>query len=168
MELILRLHLQQFWNNIYLTRKYISNILQEQKFNKEIINKIEVALTELMENACKNSYVNWIIVELERDLMNSCFFINVKNMTKNENLNEFKKILSLIDEKDPLSSYKDMMIRNCKNNDKKLSQLGLARIIYECSAKIDYFINKNNDFNFISSDIYTDYVQLDVRVKIPI
>lgn len=168
MELILRLHIQQYWNNIYLTRKYISNILQEQRFNREIINKIEVALTELMENACKNSYVNWIIIELEKDLMNSSFFINVKNMTKNENLKEFKKILNLIDEKDPLLSYKEMMVRNCKSNGIKLSQLGLARIIYECSAKIEYYINKSKDFNFISSDPYKDYVQLDVRVKIPI
>jgi hypothetical protein len=99
-------------------------------------DKAAIAVHELMENACKYSTVGGSEISLNKGYERNEMVFSVSNITESKKAEFFKKMLDELQSKPPKQAYKEKLLANLDNP--KISQLGLARIYYECDAKISY------------------------------
>jgi hypothetical protein len=135
------------WEDAASLRSFLTYLIGKNIHHKQILEKIGIGISELINNTCKHSAINGIIFEIKENTDQSSLTINIKNITTKEKIHEFKKILTMIKKGNPKEIYKKMMYRSVEmmNNSKEMtniSQLGLARIRYECSTRISYKILK--------------------------
>jgi hypothetical protein len=141
------------WETISMIRIYSEQIILEQTNNQTIAKLISSAAAELMENAYKYSVTKGGMIAIEYDTDTKNYILTETNIIDQEHLHNLKNILLLINKDDPVISYKKMMLRSFENN--TISQLGLAKIKYECNAAISYktYNIKNQSYSGLESFI---------------
>jgi hypothetical protein len=123
-----------FWDNIAVTRRYIDKVVHNE--TRAVNTKLlSAGASELMENACKyscygNGYISVYINQNQKNLK-----IQVQNIATSEAIELLKKRLNTVSQGDAEETYMQMMLEAYTKEFKK-SQLGLAKIRYECKADI--------------------------------
>ena len=157
------------WENVSNIRNFITDMLSAGIMDTSDAKKVATASSELVENVVKYSAVGGAIIDLKKDPGTGKISLTIKNVADQKRIATFKSIYSQIIEGDPKEIYKKMMLKSF--NDPDNSQLGLARIRYECQGDITY--TEENDTNSIiaMSDAEPDNRNLrllSVTVEIPV
>jgi len=131
--------------------------------------KVATASSELVENVVKYSATGGAMIDIKKDPGTGKISLTIKNIASNDDINTFETIFKNVIGGDPKEMYKKMMLRSF--NDPENSQLGLARIRYECQGEISYEISQ--DIKLISNvldceQIKDDFKLLSVTVEIPV
>ncbi len=127
------------------------------------------ATSELVENIVKYSAVGGAQITILKDPGKGKVTLTIKNFASLNHLETFESIFQEINTGDPKDVYKKMMLRSF--NSAKKSQLGLARIRYECQGDLSYHIS--DDLDSIpdqQKDTIDDYTLkvLSITVEIPV
>lgn len=124
------------WDYIPLTRKYLENFLMFNVQNKQIVAKIIIVASELLENAIKYSYADGVRTHIRKNKKNRKVELKVSNSTKKI---DAERLINYINEinryPDPFKFYLDRMKQSIIRNDGKTG-LGLSRIKYEGNAML--------------------------------
>ena len=123
------------WDNISITRRYIDEMLYTET-KTSMAKNIASAASELMENAFKYSAGGGGCISIMINRDTESVEISVYNVAENNSLENLKKVIEIISKDDPEVMFRNMMLRSFEigpNN----SQLGLAKIRYECNASIN-------------------------------
>lgn len=164
-----------YWDSANQIRDFITSVLSNGIVDTETATNVAMAACELMENVYKNTALGGARITMEKDKLNSRIVLAVKNVAKKDNIKVFSDIFSLVHKEDAEKSYLSMMRR--AYNREGVSQLGLARIRYECNAVIDYQTSESGvDFIDLLGELeYQDYKDrknelemLKVIIKIPV
>jgi hypothetical protein len=131
------------WEDIVIIRNFIISILSKKITNYDEAYRVAIVASELMENACRYSTMGEASIELVQDINKTDIEFRIKNITNEENIQEFIKIFDLAYTGPAVDAYKKMMMRVINSKDDSISQLGLARIRYEGRSKISYEIEKD-------------------------
>jgi hypothetical protein len=126
------------WDDIVIIRNFIISMLSQKITSYDEAYRIALVASELMENACRYSTIGGAIIELEQGNNQASIEFRIKNITREKNVEEFKKILGFINSGSAGDAYKKMMMRVINNSDNTISQLGLARIRYEGKSELSY------------------------------
>lgn len=118
-------------------------MLTQQITNYEEAYRVALVASELIENVCRYSTGGMASIDLEQGKNKSDIELRIRNLTKKENIEEFKKVFSIINSGSALDAYKAMMLRVVNSDDNSLSQLGLARIRYEGRSELDYEVESD-------------------------
>ncbi|MCP3873543.1 MAG: hypothetical protein GY699_10370 [Desulfobacteraceae bacterium] len=157
------------WDNVSNIRTFVTQMLSTKVLEMSDAKRVAIASSELIENVAKYSEGGEAVVDIKKDVKNGKISIIVQNLANNSNIEKFESIYSLIIDGDPREVYKTMMLRSF--NSPENSQLGLARIRYECQGEIFYQIDNDNVANIDLSEIdinNNDFQLLSVEVKIPV
>ncbi|MBN2545853.1 MAG: hypothetical protein JXB50_08655 [Spirochaetes bacterium] len=122
------------WETISVIRSLIEHVFYKHTNNFDATKLFAAAASELMENAYKYSYTKNGIIEIDYKPEIKKFIIKEINIAETSKIKTLKSILNTIHKNDPEEAYKNMMLRAFQNH--KISQLGLAKIRYECNADI--------------------------------
>lgn len=124
------------WDYIPLTRVYIENFLQINCATKDNIRKIEIAASELLENAVKYSTLDGIRMKIHKTKAEGISLSVFSHSTKSES----KMVIDLINDmnqQDSLEYYVKKMKESVKKKeDGSYAGLGFARIYHETKAQI--------------------------------
>jgi len=141
------------WTYISTVRAFVENFMAITLENKKKATSIAMAVNELIENAVKfsdldGSELNIYVISVQKIIK-----VIVTNHASQENINDLQLCLKELFESPPLEAYiKRMKDRAVSLNGK--SALGLARIRYECKAKIS--TNIENGIVKITAEIPTE------------
>lgn len=138
---LFKMKIKPTWEDISEIRSFITYMLAKNGINETGLEKVAIAVSELLSNACKYSILPNVILEIKLNDFPSIIFINIKNITSKKNKDEFLKIYRMIKKDNPKEVYKKMMRRSLELDN--ISQLGLSRIQYECSTHLSFKIIKN-------------------------
>ena len=170
--LLLKLNFIPNWDDISKFRKFVNCLLSNKVTDETQAYRISMTIAELMENVCKFSAVGGAAIEIEHLEEKSQITVSVKNITRLENIEQFKYIFSLVNKGTAREAYRNMMLRSIKFKDVSIRQLGLARIRYEGNSNISYKTEKeiskllNNSANKIKD---SDKLKtLNVKLQFPI
>ncbi|MBN2536333.1 MAG: hypothetical protein JXB88_25850 [Spirochaetales bacterium] len=165
--LFIKLRFYPEWEDIFLIRNFIIAFLSQKIADKKEAYRIAIIASELMENACKYSATGEAVIELEQKTDNKIEF-SIKNITKKENIEEFKKILNMINKGPAKETYKNMMLRAINADNNKVKQLGLARVRYEGHSEITY--ETRDDIHALlentkNTKMNNDLMVLNIKIK---
>jgi hypothetical protein len=118
-------------------------MLTQKITNHDEAYRVAIVASELMENVCRYSTGGTASIVVEQGKNREDIVVSIKNITKNENIEGFKKIFAMISSGSALEAYKNMMLRIIDNKDNTISQLGLARIRYEGRSELSYEIESD-------------------------
>lgn len=124
----------QKWAYIPPVRIFIQHCLEVALDDGQKAEDAAMAINELLENALKYSDQSEFTVQLTLD--QNMLIARVQNHATAENTATLQEILSMLASLDPDTGYLEMMERSLELDD-DCSQLGLARIAFEFSAKLD-------------------------------
>lgn len=142
------------WDYIPLTRVYVENFLQVNMTGKQNIHKIEMAASELLENAVKYSNKDGIrMIVMKNDSTNQ-IELSVFNFISEENAEKVKSRIEEMNQADPFEYYVARMRKSVKEKKKGSAGLGLARIAYEGGAQIS--VNHIKDENVMQVKLLFD------------
>jgi hypothetical protein len=154
------------WEDISIIRNFIISILSQKITSYEEAYRVALVASELMENACRYSTSGGACLELEQGISNTTQLeFRIRNITKEENIKEFKKIFELINNGSAGEAYKKMMMRIINNDGSTVSQLGLARIRYEGRSEISYEIESDIKPLLLGRENMYNHKQLILCVK---
>lgn len=157
------------WESVSIIRNFTTDMLSTGILDTNDAKKVSTACSELIENVVKYSAAGGAAIDMKKDLGNGVIFITIKNIADAHNLASFESVFQTVVNGEPKEVYKNMMLRSFSDPD--TSQLGLARIRYECQGEISYNIsNDSNDITYLqhSDKIKKDFQVLSVSVKIPV
>ncbi len=159
---------QQEWENVSSVRHFISEMLSREFGGIVESKKISTATSELMENVVKYSTVSIANLSIKCDKDNSVIYLIATNAVSKGLLAKFESIFDEVHQGEPKEVYKEMMLRSlCET---EVSQLGLARIRYECNGDISYevseYLDGSSEFRELPNT--SDDRLLTITVKIPI
>ena len=123
------------WDYVPLTKNYVENFLLINLIDKENIGKIAISASELLENAVKYSSKDGIRMIIRKILEKRTIELLVMNFTTIEMYSKVKDIVDVMNSSDPMEYYIKKM-KEAAISEEGESGLGLARINYECGAKI--------------------------------
>ena len=169
MSLHLNLTFGPKWENVTNIRIFVTEILSSGIIDVEDAKKVATATSELVENLVKYSTISGADIRITRDKSIGKISLSISNITNQENLTAFETIYHEICQGEPKEAYKKMMLKSFQSDEK--SQLGLARIRYECQGKITYNISNNIDIIEQHSEIEIPHngdKLLNVTVEIPV
>lgn len=157
------------WENISIIRVFINDMLSIGIIAKQDATNVSTAVSELMENIVKYTSAGGALISLKKNTNLGMISLCMSNVCTKEDAEKFENIYTDIIQGSPKDAYKKRMINSMKNE--KLSQLGLARIRYECKGEITYDISDN--LADVKSSLAIDehdegYKLLTVEVKIPV
>ncbi len=157
------------WENVSNIRNFVTEILSTGIVDLDDAKKVATASSELVENVVKYSAAGGAVIDVKKDPEKGKISLTIKNIASLTNIETFESIYKTIIDGDPKEVYKKMMLRSF--NDPEHSQLGLARIRYECRGDIFYEIS--DDIGIISNLPDTGNVSngnklLSVTVEIPV
>ncbi len=135
------------WENVSNIRNFVTEMLSTGIVDTIDAKKVATASSELVENVVKYSSVGGAMIDIQKNLSEGKIALTIKNISSVENIKTFESIYQKVIQGDPKEVYKQMMIRSF--NDPDNSQLGLARIRYECQGNILYEIS--DDISCISN-----------------
>lgn len=124
------------WETISVIRSLIEHIFYKHTNSYDRTKLFAAAASELMENAYKYSYTKSGIIEIDYNPLIKKFILKEINIADSYQIKNLEKVLKLIHKEDPEEAYKNMMIRAFEKHN--ISELGLAKIRYECNAFIKY------------------------------
>lgn len=128
------------WDYIPLTRNYINNFLNQNLTDKLLNNRIQVTVSELMENAIKFANADGIRMVIAIYGEEKKLKLSVFNYTTPKQANILKAIIDDMKHYTPLEYYINCM--KTKKKDNKGGKLGLARINHESQAELSMFHNQ--------------------------
>ncbi|MCD4676820.1 MAG: hypothetical protein K8S18_12620 [Desulfobacula sp.] len=157
------------WENVSNIRNFVTEMLSTGIVDINDAKKVATASSELVENVVKYSAAGGAMIDIKKDPGMGRIALTIKNIANYKHIDTFEAIYKKIMEGDPKEVYKKMMLRSF--NDPDNSQLGLARIRYECQGEILYEIS--NDIKSIANvsdiDQSDDNLKLlSVTVEIPV
>ncbi|MBN2443376.1 MAG: hypothetical protein JXJ04_18590 [Spirochaetales bacterium] len=123
-----------YWDNIAVTRRYIDNVVHNETgaVNTKLLS---AGASELMENACKYSCYGSGYISVSIDQNQKKLKIQVQNIATSEAIKLLKKRIDTVSQGDAEETYMEMLLE-AYTKEFKQSQLGLAKIRYECKADI--------------------------------
>jgi len=168
MTFIFNLTYHQKWKNVSYIRHFVTDILNEEFHDLTGSKRVSIATSELIENLVKHSSSSLVNISIKKDETESIILIKATNTVSQELLERFESIFKEIYKGDPKTVYKEMMLRSL--GETNVSQLGLARIRYECDGEISYEVSGCSKNNPICESISetAEYQLLTVIVKVPI
>ncbi|MCG8571053.1 MAG: hypothetical protein MJB14_13010 [Spirochaetes bacterium] len=121
------------WDYIPLTRIYVENFLLLNMTSKENIHKIEIAASELLENAVKFSDQDGIrlILDKQQNLID----LSVFNHCGDKAAQNVKDLINEMNQNDPFEYYVKKMKESIRDKSHSAG-LGLARIYSEGKARL--------------------------------
>ena len=123
------------WDYIPITRNYIENFLLINIDEKESINRIAMAASELLENAVKYSTKDGVRIIINKEDERKEIELFVLNYADKTLALEHIKRIETMNAAEPLQYYIEKMKESVIRKDGKAG-LGLARINHEANAKI--------------------------------
>ena len=157
------------WENVSNIRNFVTEILSTGIVDLNDAKKVATASSELVENVVKYSAAGGAVIDIKKDPVAGKISLTIKNIASIKNIQTFESIYKTVIEGDPKEVYKKMMLRSF--NDPENSQLGLARIRYECQGDIFYEVSNDIDIlsNIPDTDTHSnDKKLLSVTVEIPV
>jgi len=133
----------QKWENVSYIRHFVADMLSEEFYGLSDSKRVSTATSELVENLVKHSSSKLANISISREGDASEILLKATNTVSKELLNQFETIFKDIYKGDPKTVYKEMMLRSL--GEKDVSQLGLARIRYECEGEISYQVSNCKD-----------------------
>ena len=124
------------WENVSNIRNFVTEILSTGIVDLDDAKKVATASSELVENVVKYSAAGGAMIDIKKDPVAGKISLTIKNIASIKNIQTFESIYNSVIDGDPKEVYKKMMLRSF--NDPEHSQLGLARIRYECQGDIFY------------------------------
>lgn len=121
------------WDYIPVTRTYIENFLKVNMLEQADIDRIEVAASELLENAVKYSDKDGIRVIMNKSKNAKKIELLVYNYLNKKNYMELEEKIKAMKKEDSFAYYIEAMK---KSVDDEATGLGLARIYHETGAKL--------------------------------
>lgn len=131
------------WENVSNIRNFVTEMLSTGIVDINDAKKVATATSELVENIVKYSALGGALITILKDPCSGKVTLTIKNIASLDHLETFESIFKEITTGDPKEVYKKMMLRSFSNTEK--SQLGLARIRYECQGIISYSISDDLD-----------------------
>jgi len=165
---------QQKWENVSSIRHFVSEMLSGKLFGLEVEKKVSTATSELIENIVKYSTGSVAKLAIKCQHSDPTIVLVASNVVSSHLLVKFESIFSEVNKGEAKEAYKEMMLRSLC--DTQLSQLGLARIRYECHGIISYDVSESYDVSdfadvsFKPEQISNDSNNklLSISVKVPI
>ncbi|MBN2547193.1 MAG: hypothetical protein JXB50_15430 [Spirochaetes bacterium] len=135
---ILNAYIYRNWNFIYITRRFLNDIMLSLFKDKIFAEKVANASSELIENAFKNSPddsdFNIIIDDKKNEVL-----LEIRNYSKRDSKQSYKIIQDELNkvyaESDPKESFKKKILEFVNSPDENL-MLGFAKIRLETDARI--------------------------------
>lgn len=125
------------WDYIPVTRSYIENFLSVHMSERTDISAIEMAASELLENAVKYSKKDGIRVIVDKDERNKTIVLKVFNYSAEASAQKLIDKINKMNQSDPLEYYIEKLRESKKHKEvKKSAGVGLARIYSEGEGKI--------------------------------
>ncbi len=157
------------WENVSNIRNFVAEILSTGIVDLDDAKKVATASSELVENVVKYSVAGGAVIDIKKDPDAGKVSLTIKNIAALKNIQTFESIYKTVIDGDPKEVYKKMMLRSFSDPDH--SQLGLARIRYECQGEIFYEIS--DDIGIISNlpdtgNNFNGSKLLSVTVEIPV
>ncbi len=165
----LELSFGPIWDNIGSVRRFIDEMLSIDIISKNESKSVAIVASELMENLVKYSALGGAKIIIQKDSKLGLITLRISNLASMENINNFIEIYNDINEGSSKDAYKKMMLKSISNPNK--SQLGLARIRYECHGEISYKVYDEYDDTASNLCIEKDMGNiklLNIRVEIPV
>lgn len=131
------------WENVSNIRTFLTEMLSSGIVDINDAKKVATASSELVENVVKYSISGGAMIDIKKKPEKGKIFLTIKNIADSEHLDIFSTIYEQVTKGDPKEMYKQMMLRSF--NDPGRSQLGLARIRYECQGEITYDISDDKE-----------------------
>jgi len=159
---------RQRWENVSYIRHFVADMLSEEFCGLSDSKRVSTATSELVENLVKHSSNKIANISIATNTDGSEILLNATNTVSKELLEEFKVIFKEIYKSDPKTVYKEMMLRSL--GEKEISQLGLARIRYECEGEISYSIESCKSKTTLCQSLPkpSKHQLLSITVKVPI
>jgi hypothetical protein len=126
------------WENVSNIRNFVTEMLSTGILDINDAKKVATATSELVENIVKYSAAGGAHITIRKDPDRGKATLTFKNIAGLNHIAMFESIFKEITAGDPREAYKKMMLRSFNNEGK--SQLGLARIQYECQGTLSYHI----------------------------
>lgn len=126
------------WETISVIRSLIEHIFYKHTNSYDRTKLFAAAASELMENAYKYSYTKTGIIEIDYNPEIKKFILKEINIADIDHIKNLEKIIKMIHKEDPEEAYKNMMLRAFEKHKHHISELGLAKIRYECNAIIKF------------------------------
>jgi len=120
------------WDNIAVTRRYIDEMVHNET-KASNAKLLSAAASELMENACKYSCYGGGYIAISIYQSSANLKIMVMNVTTDAHIRVLEEKIKRVLDGDPEQLYKKAMLESLESGK---SQLGLAKIRYECNASI--------------------------------
>lgn len=157
------------WENVSNIRNFVTEILSAGIIDLDDAKKVATASSELVENVVKYSSSGGAVIDIKKDPKAGKISLTISNVASHSNIQTFESIYNSVIDGDPKEVYKKMMLRSL--SDPKQSQLGLARIRYECRGNISYEVT--DDIHLLANSPeqkkYSDNDKLlSVTVEIPV
>lgn len=125
------------WDYIPITRTYVENFLAIHSLDKKNISQIEMAASELLENAVKYSSKDGIRMMIHKNEKNKEIILRIYNFSEEEGAQAVIKKITAMNSANPLDHYIKCIRESKKHKEQKNSAgVGLARIYHEGEAKI--------------------------------
>lgn len=157
------------WESVSIIRNFATDLLSNGILDLNDAKKVATAVSELIENVVKYSAVGGTMIDVSKDLNKGKIRLTIMNIATDENVETFEKIFKEVNQGEPKEMYKKMMLKSF--SDPENSQLGLARIRYECQGNISYEISSDFDsFSILPEveDAGEGVKLLSVSVEIPV
>lgn len=124
------------WDYIPITRAYIENFLTANAMDKESISKIEMSVSELLENAVKYATDDGIRVILKKDQENA-ILLSVSNYLKKDKAVSLIEAIIEMQKHNSLEYYVKRLRESRSHKETKNSAgCGLARVYHEGNASL--------------------------------
>lgn len=130
-----------YWDYVSLTKNYIETLMKLEPFKKDDIYKITMSLAELLENAVKYAKKSFVRLLIKKKYETNEIEINVFNYIDESDIKPLYLYIQDMNKSDPRQYYLEKLRETLNIIDKK-SCLGLARINYECQARISLSYSK--------------------------
>ncbi len=141
MTFYLNLRFGPRWESVSNIRNFVTDMLSTGIVDLNDAKKVATATSELVENIVKYSAAGGANITVLKDPACGRITLSIQNIAGPDHLADFESIFREISTGDPRETYKKMMLRSLSDTEK--SQLGLARIRYECQGIISYTISDN-------------------------
>ena len=141
---IFNVYLDRRWRFIGIFRRFVTDLIYELFHDDYQAKRIEVGIHELIDNALRYSPEGSDIHIIAKEQKNH-IILEVLNFPDEKQKGERYKILrnriDLLNAEDPLEAYMNCLTTRDESN---RLHLGLARIRYECDAKLDVVLEKSS------------------------
>lgn len=151
---IISISVKKDWEYINITRDYIGYFLSINSYDEWTISKVQIALSELLENAVQHSSkesINLSLLDIT-DETSKGIAIQVKNYTGHEHANDLLQRLDDMADRPTLEYYiKCLRESKLRKRSSQTPGCGLARIYHEGQALLKAEYDSENEVILVES-----------------